>query len=143
MWDSLDGTTQYPSRFSFPFPREAKHIETTVPVSFSLCSGLWRGRFAYYALSATLRWLQLSPTRERLFLRTKRTKQKPELRDAYFDHLTDASLWLRYPCHLCVPLPAESARFLEVHPLNLQSARLLLPLSSADSGGDYSLESPV
>jgi hypothetical protein len=25
MWDSLDGTTQYPSRFSFPFPREAKH----------------------------------------------------------------------------------------------------------------------
>jgi hypothetical protein len=27
MWDSLDGTTQYPSRFSFPFPREAKHTE--------------------------------------------------------------------------------------------------------------------
>jgi hypothetical protein len=29
-WDSLDGTTQYPSRFSFPFPREAKHKQVYV-----------------------------------------------------------------------------------------------------------------
>jgi hypothetical protein len=31
MWDSLDGTTQYPSRFSFPFPREAKHLHRYTP----------------------------------------------------------------------------------------------------------------
>jgi hypothetical protein len=45
MWDSLDGTTQYPSRFSFPFPREAKHPISNIRKIFGIGLPLSKNHF--------------------------------------------------------------------------------------------------